>query len=244
MAAVEGWTGRSGPRIRYLDNAPDEPSGLPVLFSPGLSDFAEEYVDLLEFFAPRRVLVVEVRGRGRSEAPPNGYRARDHASDLEAVLDEAGVDRFHLMTFSRGTTWALELAFAHPERVASLAIGDYRAGEIGLPAEFVDSQMQTRWRGKPMTERMPRHVLEQLAADSVARELWDRVGELTCPLLVAQPGGEGGILSDELVARYRDARPDVEIVVVPDAPHDLFRRDRLFYPKAVADFLARRCPGL
>jgi len=244
MAVVEGWTGRSGPRIRYLDNAPAEPLGLPILFSPGLSDFADEYTDMLEFFLPRRVLVVEVRGRGGSEAPPTGYRARDHAADLEAVLAEAGVDRFHLMTFSRGTTWALELAFAHPERVASLSIGDYRAEEIGLPAGFVDSQMQTRWRGTPMTERMPRHVLEELAAASVGRELWDRVAQLTCPLLVAQPGGEGGILSDEQVTRYREARPDVEVVVVPDAPHDLFRRDRLFYPRAVADFLARRCPDL
>jgi len=244
MAVVEGWTGRSGPRIRYLDNAPAEPLGLPILFSPGLSDFADEYTDMLEFFLPRRVLVVEVRGRGGSEAPPTGYRALDHAADLEAVLAEAGVDRFHLMTFSRGTTWALELAFVHPERVASLSIGDYRAEEIGLPAGFVESQMQTRWRGTPMTERMPRHVLEELAAASVGRELWDRVAQLTCPLLVAQPGGEGGILSDEQVARYREARPDVEVVVVPDAPHDLFRRDRLFYPRAVADFLARRCPDL
>jgi pimeloyl-ACP methyl ester carboxylesterase len=242
MAVVEGWTERSGPRIRYLDNAPPDPIGLPILFSPGLSDFADEYTDLLEFFAPRRVLVVEVRGRGGSEAPPTGYLARDHASDLEAVLDAEGIDRFHLMTFSRGTTWALEVAFAHPERIASLSVGDYRAEEIGLPEGFAESQMQTRFRGKPMTERVPRHVLEQLAANSVGRQLWDRVAELTCPLLVAQAGGEGGILSDEQVRRWREARPDVEVVVVPDAPHDLFRRDRLFYPRAVAEFLARRCP--
>jgi pimeloyl-ACP methyl ester carboxylesterase len=244
MVVVEGSTSRSGPRIRYLDNAPAEPAGLPILFSPGLSDFADEYTDMLEFFDPRRVLVVEVRGRGGSEAPATGYRARDHATDLEAVLEEEGIDRFHLMTFSRGTTWALELAFAHPERVASLSVGDYRAEEIGLPTHFVDAQMETRFRGRPMTERIPRHVLTELAAASVARELWDRVAELTCPLLVAQPGGEGGILSDKQLARYREARPDVEVVVVPDAAHDLFRRDRLFYPRAVADFLARRCPGL
>jgi len=31
-------------------------------------------------------------------------------------------------------------------------------------------------------------------------------------------------------------------VVVPDAPHDLFRPDRSFYPKAVAAFLDRVDP--
>jgi hypothetical protein len=37
---------------------------------------------------PRRVLVVEVRGRGRSEAPPSGYTVVDHMRDLRAVLEQ------------------------------------------------------------------------------------------------------------------------------------------------------------
>jgi pimeloyl-ACP methyl ester carboxylesterase len=243
MAIVQSWTDRSGPRIRYLDNAPADEVGLPILFSPGLSDFADEYVELLEFFAPRRVLAVEVRGRGGSEAPASGYALGDHVSDLEAVLAEEAIERFHLMTFSRGTSWGLQLALAEPQRVASISIGDYRAGEIALPEDFADMQMRTRFRGRPMPERIPRHVLEQVAADSKPRELWDELAGMPCPLLVAQPGGTGGVLGDELVARYRAARPDVEVVVVPDAPHDLFRPDRLYYPKAVAGFLADRCPG-
>lgn len=240
MTIVERWTSRSGPRIRYLDNAPAEPAGLPILFSPGLSDVADEYVEMLDFLAPRRVLAVEVRGRGKSEAPSTGYAVADHVADLRAVLDEEGIGRFHLMTFSRGTSWGLQLALAEPGRVASVSIGDYRAAEVGLPADFAAMQLQTSFRGRPMGERIPRHVLEQVAAESRDRELWDDLAALPCPLLVAQPGGTGGLLTDELVARYRQARPDVEVVVVPDAPHDLFRPDRLYYPKAVADFLARR----
>jgi pimeloyl-ACP methyl ester carboxylesterase len=244
MTVVERWTGRSGPRIRYLDNAPVEPVGLPLLFSPGLSDVVDEYVEMLDFFVPRRVLAVEVRGRGRSEAPRSGYTVADHVRDLEAVLDEEAVDRFHLVTFSRGTSWGLELALSRPERVASISIGDYGAVEVALSDPMLEQQLASRFRGVPMTERMPRHVLEQVAADSTGRELWEDLRRLPCPLLVARAGGTGGILGDELIARYRAARPDVEVVVVPDAPHDLFRRDRLFYPSAVAAFLARRCPDL
>jgi non-heme chloroperoxidase len=243
VVAIERWTTRSGPRLRYLDNAPDEPEGLPVLFAPGLSDLADEYLDTLEHFGSRRVLAVEVRGRGRSDAPPSGYTVADQADDLQAVLDQEGIERFHLMTFSRGTSWGLELAFRAPDRVASVAIGDYKAVEVGLPDSFVDWQMGMTFRGRPMEKRIDRRVLEQIVSDSVARELWDELTRLPGPLLVAQPGGEGGILGDEAIDRYREVRPDVEVVVIPDAPHDLFRPDRLAFPRAVIDFLRRRCPG-
>ncbi len=239
MTVVERWTSRSGPRIRFLDNRPASPVGHPILFSPGVSDLAEEYLEMLEYLAPRRLLVVEVRGRGRSDAPLSGYAAADHATDLGAVLDEEGIDRFHLVTFSRGTTWGLDLAASRPSRLVSLSIADYRAEEIGLPPGFAGRQMETRFRGRPMTERLPRHVMEELVAASRPRDLWGLLATLHCPLLVARPGGEGGILTDEDVDRYRSVRPDIEVVTVPGAPHDVFRPDRLFFPKVVADFTSR-----
>ena len=73
---VERWTEGTGGRLRYFDNAPDEPIGLPIFFSPGLTDTADEYVEALETFLPRRAIVVEVRGRGQSDAPPPATRPR------------------------------------------------------------------------------------------------------------------------------------------------------------------------
>jgi non-heme chloroperoxidase len=241
MTVIERFTNRSGVKIRYLDNAPEDPAGLPILFSPGITDFADEYGALLEYFLPRRALVVEVRGRGGSEAPPTGYAVADHIRDLEAIIDEERLDRLHVMTFSRGTSWALDLALSNPARIASFSIGDYRAVEVGMPEGFADHMMSTTFRGKPLTERIPRHVLEELQRASRARELWDRLPELG-PLLVAR--GEEGMVSDETVAQYRAVRPDVEIVTIPGAAHDLFRPDRTAYPAAVAEFIARRTPGL
>lgn len=239
MTTADKRTTSSGLVIRYLDNDPADPQGLPVLFSPGMSDWADEYREMLDFFAPRRLLVVEVRGRGRSEAPVSGYDAGAHASDLAAVLDEEGIGRFHLLTFSRGTTWGLDLARGRPDLVASLSIADYRAVEVGLPPSFVEGQWQSRFRGRPMSARISRHVLEQVVADSTPRDLWDDLAALPGPLLVARPGSEGGILTDDDIARYRQVRPDAEVVVVPDAPHDVFRPDRLFVARAVLDFVGR-----
>jgi pimeloyl-ACP methyl ester carboxylesterase len=180
----ESFTARSGVRIRYLDNSPSDPVGLPILLSPGFTDQADEYVEVLDFFSPRRVLVVEVRGRGGSESPPSGYTAADHADDLRAVLDEEGVDRFHAMTFSRGTTWALDLVLADPGRAASVCIGDYWPREHALSATMAEQVMAGRFRGKPLADRVEPHVIPSLFAASVDRDLHD-------PLAATGPPGAG-----------------------------------------------------
>ena len=242
MVIEEAWTTSSGARIRYLDNSPEVESGLPILFSPGVTDFADEYRGMLEFLAPRRVVVVEVRGRGQSEAPPSGYAVENQADDLEAVVRHAGLDRMHIMTFSRGTSSALTLALRHPTAVASISIGDYLAIEIALPPEWPERHWGLRWRGRPMPERIGRHVLEGIQRASIARQLWDDVAALGVPVLVAR-GTEGGIVTDQAVTRYRRAIPTVEVVTIPGAGHDLFRPDRLRYPAFVADFLDRHFPS-
>ena len=238
---VERWTTLSGIRIRYLDNAPDGPMGLPILFSPGLTDIADEYEATLEYFLPRRVLVVEVRGRGQSEAPPNGYSAADHMGDLAAVVEAEKLSRFHLMTFSRGTSWALDLAFAQPSAVATISIGDYRAAEIGLGDEFADHLWTTTFRGRKISERVERHVLEELARASRPRELYEELGALGKPVLVAKGVG-GGIVDEAVIERYRSAVADLNVVTIPEAGHDLFRPSRTAYPAFVREFLATSPP--
>jgi non-heme chloroperoxidase len=243
MAPVERFTERSGVRIRYLDNSPSEPRGLPILFAPGVTDFADEYIEVLEFFLPRRVIVIEVRGRGQSEAPSAGYSVADHLTDLHAVLDEENIDRFHLMTFSRGTSWGLDLALTSPERIETMSIGDYRAAEHGMGPDFAEMMMASRFRGKLMTERIQPHVLVELGRASRHRTLWSELGATGIPLLVAYGTEPGVLIEPGNVQQYRDHVPGVEIVVIRGSGHDLFRPDRLAYPRAVADFITRRAPG-
>ena len=241
---VEKTTVRSGVRIRYLDNgAGDGPAGLPILFSPGFTDFADEYAEVLAFFAPRRVLVVEVRGRGGSEAPATGYSAAEHATDLEAVLDAEGIERFHLMTFSRGTTWGLDVALADPTRVATVSIGDYWAREKHLGGDVAERFMTSRFRGKPMTERVEPHVVREVLGASVDRDLFDEVAATGLPVLVATGTEPGCLLDASTLQEWRDRVAGVELVTIPGAAHDLFRPDNLAYPRAVDEFIIRRAPG-
>jgi non-heme chloroperoxidase len=236
---IERWATGTGGAIRYLDNAPEHPAGLPILLSPGFTDFADEYREVLRFFSPVRVLVVEVRGRGKSDAPETGYQASDHADDLAAVLSAEGIDRFHLMTFSRGTTWGLELALRNPSRVATVCIGDYWVGEHHLDREFAANFMSTRFRGKPMTERISAFVVEEVFGASIDRDLLGTLADTAIPLLVATGTEPGCMLNSENLEEFRQRVPRVETVLIPGASHDLFRPDRFAYPKAVAEFQQR-----
>ena len=240
----ERFTEQSGVRVRYLDNGPTTSTGLlPIVFSPGVVDDADDYHEMLSFFAPRRTIVVDVRGRGKSEAPPKGYSVADMADDMAAAIEDAAIERFHLMTFSRGTPTALEVAFRDPRRVASLSIGDYRAAEIRLPDTWPEMEWGLTWRGRPVAERVERHVVEGVQRDSVARDLWDEVGALGIPVLVAHGTKTGSIVDEATLERYRRSISQVEFAPIPDAGHDLFRPDRLAYPRVVEAFVARTAQG-
>jgi pimeloyl-ACP methyl ester carboxylesterase len=242
VAARERFVSNAGLRIRYLDNEPAVPHGQPLVFVPGITDFADEYEAVFDVFGRRRLLVIELRGRGGSDAPMSGYSVAEQAGDVEAVIAANHLERFHLMTFSRGTTPALEVALRSPGRVVTLSIGDYLATEVALTPQFVESLWNSRWRGMEMADRIPRHVIEGIQGDSRGRELWQDVGALDIPVLVAH-GADGGILDDGHLDRYRTAIADLEVVVIDGAGHDLFRPDRTAYPVAVLDFIARRAPG-
>jgi 3-oxoadipate enol-lactonase len=71
-----------------------------------------------------RVISYDARGHGRSDAAPagGGYDYGHLVSDLEAVMDAAGVDRAILAGASMGAHTALAFALANPARVGALAL--------------------------------------------------------------------------------------------------------------------------
>jgi pimeloyl-ACP methyl ester carboxylesterase len=80
-----------------------------------------------------RVIVPDLRGHGRSSAPPTGYGFRDHAEDMLAFADRLELSAFHVAGLSLGAGVGVELALAAPDRVRSLAllspsVGGWRYG--------------------------------------------------------------------------------------------------------------------
>lgn len=237
---ISRFADHDGVRIHYLDTGGAD-AGAPVVFVPGMTDVAEDYREILALFG-RRTAVVEVRGHGRSDAPPGGYDLATLSGDVAAVIDalfDAGSPGpVHLVTFSRGTSAAIGWALEHPERVRSLAIGDYLPEEMALPSSALPMLTDGRWRGTPVRDRVDRSAVIATYDAARPQSFWEPLSALQPPLLVAR-SGSGSLIDDIAWARYRRLFPGAQLVEFPDSPHDIFRPDRSRYPRLVRAHIDR-----
>jgi class 3 adenylate cyclase len=70
----------------------------------------------------RRVVLYDSRDMGSSEHRDSDYSDRALLTDLEAVVDRVGLDRFNLYGFLHGSHAATAYAVAHPDRVERLVL--------------------------------------------------------------------------------------------------------------------------
>ena len=97
--------------------------GAPLLLIQGLGYGRWSWEPLVPGLADRyRVLWFDNRGIGDSDKPEGPYTARLMADDARQVLDEAGVERAHVLGASLGGMIAQEVAAGTPERVDKLVL--------------------------------------------------------------------------------------------------------------------------
>ena len=140
----EGLVRRAGATIAYEVYGHGEPTLLLVPASPIVHGRSWK---LLTPTLARRfpVLVTDGRGTGRSDPchDPHRHTPTEVVADLLAVLDAADVGRCVLVAHCHAVPWALDLAGAHPERVAGVvAISPGVAVAPGYPYA---GQAEQRW---------------------------------------------------------------------------------------------------
>ena len=98
-------------------------AGPPLVLVHGLGYARWGWEPVVAGLADRfELLLLDNRGIGASEAPPGPYTAAAMAADVLRVMDEAGLDRAHLLGTSLGGMIAQELALTRPERVERLVL--------------------------------------------------------------------------------------------------------------------------
>jgi 3-oxoadipate enol-lactonase len=84
-----------------------------------------------------RVIRYDVRGHGRSAAPPSGYTWENYTLDLRDLLDSLKVEApAHIVGLSMGGGIALQFALDFPERVSSLVLVDSALPGFDYSPEF------------------------------------------------------------------------------------------------------------
>ena len=79
-----------------------------------------------EFSTTHRLLMMDHRGHGKSEAPADRetYTILQMADDVEALASEVGFESYHLVGHSMGGAVSQEIALRSPRRLLSLTLHD------------------------------------------------------------------------------------------------------------------------
>jgi len=117
-----------GVRIHYEIEGDGLPGIAPVVCYHGFTGSLDEmydfgYVEALS--ADRRLILIDARGHGASDAPhaPEAHHVEALAGDVLAVMDAEGLARPHFFGYSMGGRVGFGLARVAPERLLSLVIG-------------------------------------------------------------------------------------------------------------------------
>jgi 3-oxoadipate enol-lactonase len=140
-------------------------SGRPLLLIQGLGYARWSWDPIVPGLADRyRVVFFDNRGIGESDKPAGPYTAREMAGDALQVLDEAGIERAHVLGASLGGMIAQELAVAAPERVDKLVLCcTTPGGAASVPMPAVTVQLFAEVGSLPPEVALRRFVENALA---------------------------------------------------------------------------------
>lgn len=127
--AQRRWTSADGLSLFARDHAPaDGPARLPVIAIHGLTRNSADFGIIAPLIAQsgRRVLSIDVRGRGRSDRAPDPmtYQPDTYARDVQALLDQLGIARAVFLGTSMGGLITMTLAAQRPKAVAAAILND------------------------------------------------------------------------------------------------------------------------
>ncbi|MCT9088821.1 alpha/beta hydrolase [Streptomyces sp. ASQP_92] len=109
--------------------------GRPLICLPGGPMQDSAYLgDLGGLAADRQLVILDLRGTGRSAAPrdPASYRCDRLVDDVSALREHLGLDRVELLGHSAGANLAVSYAARHPGTVARLVLATPSVFAVGL----------------------------------------------------------------------------------------------------------------
>ena len=243
-------------------------SGPAVVLVHGLGYARWGWEPVIDALAERcEVVLLDNRGIGASDAPPGPYTVAEMAGDVLRVMDEAGLERAHVVGTSLGGMIAQELALSSPERVEKLVLvcatpgGPHAAPmpevTVTLLAEapglepfvalrrFVENALAP----DPPDETVERILAHRLAtaqspaawmaqaAAGAAFDAWDRLPELAAPTLVVH-GTADVVVAPANAQLLAERIPGADIEWFEGCGHLLFWEEPERFVEVVGEFLA------
>ncbi len=215
----------------------DLTSGIPVILVPGMIGTASMFAERIEMIQPRPGIAFSHRGCGKSSSPAVGhYDFSSRCLDIKAVAEHYKLKEYFLYGFSRGVPLAVQHALDHPGRIKGLILDD---------AEPVYPQLTRNWVQRMIAAQFlwaHPFALERIQQESVECDLFDRLPEISAPVLIIRGEQEGSLLSKAAALRMKARLPKAEIIHLPNSGHGASVEDFPDFRDATVNFLNRLDP--
>lgn len=251
-------TTQSGQVLHYISYPG---TGAKVFVLPGITSPAATWAfvaeRLMEFCSP---VVLDMRGRGLSSAPTDGYALSDYVDDLMSVIAKVGDEDFSILGHSLGARVALYFASQRPGYARRLAAVDPPLCGPGRPTYktplavylhqkklvAADGGAEIRRRHPSWSETRIRERVEWLPTCSdVAIEksyesmhgedLWSLLPEISDRTLFLY-APDGGAVSATEAEEVNTLLPSCQVVPVQNSGHMIPWEQLDFFVEVVSDF--------
>jgi pimeloyl-ACP methyl ester carboxylesterase len=116
---------RDGVRLAYFEAGPAKPQHPPLLLVNGWTGDHGIFTPQIEHFSrSRRVVAINLRGHGVSDAPEQGYTLPEFCDDIAWQADQLGMHKPVVIGHSMGGMIALELCGRYPDLASGLIMID------------------------------------------------------------------------------------------------------------------------
>jgi pimeloyl-ACP methyl ester carboxylesterase len=250
----------NGITLAYVEMGDSD--GAPALLIHGYTDNSRSWSLLAPYLKQRRLLAMDLRGHGRSDAPQCCYDYADLANDAALFLDAMGVAKADVIGHSLGSLTAQLLAAQHPDKVDDLVLISSTTGIGGGPGSWLwdnimqltapidpDSQFMKDWytnpnpvdedyisRERAESAAVPIHVWRGVLWATVVDDLTLIAPLVKSPVLVLW-GEKDGFFDLTHQEKLEKAYPDAEFQVFREAGHNMFWEFPDKAARVINDFL-------
>jgi pimeloyl-ACP methyl ester carboxylesterase len=239
-----------------------DPAGKPVVLIHGYTDNALDWVPLLPYLTKTdRLIVVDIRGHGKSSKPECCYTRFDLAYDIKLLLDALHIPKADIVGHSMGSFIAQTLAEFWPEQVNHVVLISSTALPLQYDAGWIrnlkstpaaDSPQMVAWFSSPTPVNPDILRRQRRDAAAIPLQIWLAVLDQglqgielqsTLPRLKAPTlliwGSADFIMKAADREALRAALPDAKVMVYEGLGHNPFWEQ----PAAVGDLINQFLDG-
>jgi pimeloyl-ACP methyl ester carboxylesterase len=233
----------NGQRIRFEDSGGEGP---PIIFSHGFLMDREMFAPQVEALHPEfRVITWDERGFGETEFDGQPFTYWDSARDCLGLLSHLGIEQAVLGGMSQGGFLSMRAALLAPDRVRALVLIDTQSGTEDPERLPAYRQMQQTWLQAGPVDELTQAIAGLIIGDPAVSEIWiakwhklpreamneptnclfdrddltDRVGEITCPVIVFHGTADMSIEVEKGQALCEALPGCTGVVLIEGAPH-------------------------